>query len=169
VRHKERLTLWLLLFTLGISTLYGSGRSGEPIFIEVDLQSTITGVVTDENGTPLPGASVTVKGTTRGTVTDFDGNYSITADLQATLVFSYLGYKTIEVPIDGRTSIDIGLAEDAGLLDEVVVVGYGTQKKGEVTAAIASVEAEQLGIVQTSSTIDAVKGQVSGVDVQASG
>ncbi len=169
VRHKVRFTLWFLLFALGASTLYGSDKFDEAIFKEATLQSTVTGVVTDVNGTPLPGASVTVKGTTRGTVTDFDGNFTITTDLQGTLVFSYLGYKTTEVPIDGRTTINIGLEEDAGLLDEVVVVGYGTQKKGEVTAAIASVEAEQLGIVQTSSTIDAVKGQVAGVDVQSSG
>jgi TonB-linked SusC/RagA family outer membrane protein len=108
-------------------------------------------------------------GTTRGTTTDFDGNYSIEAASDAVLSISYIGYRTVEVQVDNRTTVNVSLEEDAALLDEVVLVGYGTQKKGEVTAAIASVEAEQLGIVQTSSTIDAVKGQVSGVDVQASG
>ena len=117
----------------------------------------------------MPGATVVVKGSTTGTTADFDGNYSIVAASDATLVFSYIGYKRTEVLIEGKSTINVSLEEDSALLDEVVVVGYGTQKKGEVTAAIASVDAEQLSIVQTSSTIDAVKGQVSGVDIQSSG
>ncbi len=129
----------------------------------------VSGTVTDIEGIPLPGATVVVKGTTTGTTADFDGNYSVEAPSNGTLVFSYIGYKRTEVPVDGRSTVSVSLEEDSALLDEVVVVGYGTQKKGEVTAAIASVDAEQLSIVQTSSAIDAVKGQISGVDIQASG
>ncbi|WP_209404708.1 TonB-dependent receptor [Pseudozobellia sp. WGM2] len=136
---------------------------------EVPDQATVTGTVTDTNGVPLAGASVIVKGTTRGTTTDFDGNFSIAAEGSAALGVSYIGYKTKEVAINNQSNLSITLEEDSALLDEVVVVGYGTQKKGEVTAAIASVDAEQIGIVQTSSSIDAVKGQISGVDIQAGG
>ena len=168
--------IWPLFCFLFLSTsfiLNAKTRVGLKIGSGIErttlAQSTITGLVTDEGGLPLPGASVAVLGTTKGTTTDFDGNYSISADADATLSISYIGFKTVEVAVNGRTTINVTLEEDSALLDEVVVVGYGTQKKGEVTAAIASVEAEQLGIVQTSSTIDAVKGQVSGVDVQASG
>ena len=129
----------------------------------------VSGTVTDADGIPLPGASVVVKGTTKGTTTDFDGNYSIAVAADGTLAFSYIGYSTEEVPVNNQSTINVSLEEDAAMLDEVILVGYGTQKKGEVTAAIASVDAEQLSIVQTSNTIDAVKGQISGVDVQSSG
>ncbi|SDL74261.1 SusC/RagA family TonB-linked outer membrane protein [Kriegella aquimaris] len=129
----------------------------------------VTGTVTDGSGVPLPGASIVVKGTTVGTVADFDGNYAINVDANGVLIYSYIGFKPMEIAVNGRSTVNASLETDTGLLDEVVVVGYGTQKKGEVTAAIASVQAEQLGIVQTSSTIDAVKGQISGVDIQSGG
>lgn len=95
-----------------------------------------------------------VKGTTKGTTTDFDGNYSIAVASDGTLAFSYIGYSTEEIPVNNQSTVNVSLEEDAALLDEVILVGYGTQKKGEVTASIASVDAEQLGIVQTSNTID---------------
>lgn len=167
--HK---TLLLLLLVLPFSSVQSSTLPGEKILLNentVPYQTTITGAVTDAEGIPLAGASVVVRGTTRGTTTDFDGNYSISAASDATLVFSYIGYKTAEVAVNNQSTVTVSLEEDSALLDEVVVVGYGTQKKGEVTAAIASVEAEQIGIVQTSSTIDAVKGQIAGVDIQSGG
>lgn len=113
----------------------GSQRAlanSETIFIvkaENILQSTITGTVTDSQGVPLAGASVLVKGTTSGTQTDFDGNYSISANANATLVVSYIGFVTQEVVVNGQASINIQLGEDTALLDEVVVIGYGTQKR----------------------------------------
>ncbi len=133
------------------------------------VQQQVSGTVTDDSGVPLPGASIVVKGTTTGTVADFDGNYTINVASNGVLVFSYVGFTPKEIAVNGKTTVNASLEIDSSLLDEVVVVGYGTQKKGEVTAAIASVDAEQLGIVQTSSSIDAVKGQISGVDIQASG
>ena len=93
-------------------------------------QTTITGTVTDAAGIPLPGASVVVMGTTRGTTTDFDGNYSIEAASDAVLSISYIGYRTTEVQVNNQTTVNVSLEEDAALLDEVVLVGYGTQKKG---------------------------------------
>jgi len=165
----RRFLLSVMLLALGVSFGYASEKLSTPADLFYEFQSTVSGTVSDVNGVPLPGASVVVKGTTTGAVADFDGNYSIQAPSDGTLIFSYVGFSSQEVAINGRTSINVSLAIDAGLLDEVVVVGYGSQKRGEVTAAIASVDAEQLGIVQTSSTIDAFKGQVSGVDVQASG
>lgn len=134
-----------------------------------EVQSTVTGNISDENGIPLSGASVVVKGTTTGAVADFDGNYSINASSDATLVFSYVGYAAQEIAVNGRSSVNASLAPDSNALDEVVLVGYGTQKKGEVTGAIETVTAEQLSIVQVASSIDAIKGQIAGVDVQAQG
>ncbi|MFC4096182.1 SusC/RagA family TonB-linked outer membrane protein [Euzebyella saccharophila] len=163
-------TLLMILLVVPIFGHALTNKKADPIFnLELPDQSTITGTVKDTNGVPLAGASVVVKGTTRGTTTDFDGNFSIQAAGNAVLGVSYIGYKTAEISVNNQSTINVTLEEDSALLDEVVVVGYGTQKKGEVTAAIASVDAEQIGIVQTSSTIDAVKGQISGVDIQAGG
>ena len=99
----------------------------------------VNGVVSDNSG-PLPGVNVIVKGTTRGTETDFDGKYSLN-DVKSNdvLVFSYVGYKTIEIAVDGRTTVNVTLEEDTSTLEEVVVVGYGTKKKSLVTGAISSI------------------------------
>jgi len=170
LRAKARyLLLFVLLSVLGATSIYASSASEDVNYSNDEVQSTVTGVVTDENGNPLPGASVVVKGTTTGAVADFDGNYSISVASEGVLVFSFVGYSASEVQVNGRTTINISLQPDASLLDEVVLVGYGTQKKGEVTGAIESVTAEQLSIVQVSSTIEAIKGQIAGVDVQATG
>ena len=174
--HLKKLTpkvkvflLALLLCTFGVSTATASTNSSTTTsFNEVD-QSTVTGTITDQDGIPLSGASVVVKGTTTGAVADFDGNYSISAASDATLVFSYVGYAPQEVQVNGRSTVNASLQPDASALDEVVLVGYGTQKKGEVTGSIETVTAEQLSIVQVASTIDAIKGQIAGVDVQSTG
>lgn len=167
-RPKARsLLLFVLLCVLTTATVFANANNENISFEE--LQSTITGTINDENGSPLPGASVVVKGTTNGTQTDFDGNFTLEAPSDGTLIISYIGYQTREVAINSQSSINVGLIVDASQLDEVVVVGYGTQKKGEVTAAISSIGAETISKVATSSSIDAIKGQVAGVDIQASG
>ncbi len=174
-RIKKRTTkangFWMLLLLcfVGAPTLMASATTDENYILNNIVQSTVTGTVTDESGVPLGGASVVVKGTTTGAVADFDGNYSIQVASDGVLVFSYVGFTRMEVPVGGRSTINITLQVDASLLDEVVVVGYGTQKKGEVTGAIETVTAEQLSIVQVASTIDAIKGQIAGVDVQSTG
>ena len=135
---------------------------------EADI--TVTGTVTGtDSNEPLIGATIQVKGTSTGTTTDFDGKYEITADENATMVISYTGYTTQEVPIQGRTQINIALEAASELLDEVVVVGYGTQKKREVTAAIASLTEEQITKIPVSSSVEAIQGQVAGVDIQQQG
>ncbi len=128
---------------------------------------TVSGTVADASG-PLPGASVVVKGTTNGTQTDFDGNFSIdNVDASGTLVISYIGYSTQEVAVNGQTTLNIVLVEDASQLDEVVVVGYGTQKKSTITGSISKVVNETLDQIAVSRVDDALIGQVSGVNIQA--
>ncbi len=94
---------------------------------------TVSGTVTDKTGEPLIGASVLAKGTQQGTATDFDGNYRIDVDANATLVFSYVGYDTQNVAVNGRTTIDVVLSENSVMLNEVVAIGYGTVKKSDAT------------------------------------
>ncbi|RIV67622.1 SusC/RagA family TonB-linked outer membrane protein [Flagellimonas aequoris] len=126
---------------------------------------TVTGTVTDENGVPLAGASVQEKGTGNGSITDFDGNYTIDVESNAVLQFSYLGYTPKEVAVDGRTTIDVQLLQDATQLEDVVVVGYGTQRKTDVTGSIASVESEDFnkGIVMNPGQL--LQGKVAGVNI----
>ncbi|MEM6644383.1 MAG: SusC/RagA family TonB-linked outer membrane protein, partial [Bacteroidota bacterium] len=133
-------------------------------------QRTISGKVTDSaDGTELPGATVFVKGTTNGVITDIEGNYTLTvADGVETLVVSYIGFLTQEVLIAGRTTIDFGLAPNLEELSEVVVIGYGTQQKKEVTGAVASLSAEEFGIQPTADVGEALQGRLAGVNIQAS-
>lgn len=128
---------------------------------------TISGNVVAEEQ-PLPGVSVLVKGTNKGAVTDFDGNYSISADSNATLVFSYLGYETKEVSVNGQTTINVTLQTDLSTLEEVVVVGYGKQKKKEVTGAVGQVKAEVLEQTTTADIGTALQGQIAGVNITSS-
>jgi hypothetical protein len=103
----------------------------------------IKGKVTDSNGDPLPGVNIQEKGTTTGAVTDLDGNYTIEVSSgNAVLAYSFVGFLTEEIEVSGQTSIDVVLVEDILSLDEVVVIGYGTQKKGDITSAIVSVKSE---------------------------
>ncbi|MGI4833618.1 MAG: carboxypeptidase-like regulatory domain-containing protein [Janthinobacterium lividum] len=121
-----------------------AARAWRPV-PQVPRAPPITGRVTDEKGEPLPGANVVVKGTAQGTATNADGNYSIPAPAGATLVFSFVGYSTQEVPLAGRSTLDVRFAApNAQTLNDVVVVGYGTQNRREVTGAIASVKGEEL-------------------------
>lgn len=125
----------------------------------------ITGNVTDQDGLPLPGVSVIIKGTTTGTQTDFDGNYSIEANTEDILQFSYVGYKTLSVTIsDGRSSYDIKMQIDS-LLDEVIVVGYGSTSKEKITGNIASVTAKDIKEVPVSNFQNTIVGKLSGVQI----
>ncbi|AUP78936.1 TonB-dependent receptor [Flavivirga eckloniae] len=128
----------------------------------------IQGVVSDAKGVPLPGANIIEKGTSNGTQSDFDGKFSLAvSNANATLVISYLGYTTKEVAVNGKTSFSVLLDEDAAGLDEVVLVGYGSQLKSELTGAVASVDTEEL-TKATSATVDnALIGKVAGVQVSA--
>jgi iron complex outermembrane receptor protein len=135
----------------------------------VQAQS-VSGTVSDANG-PLPGANVLVKGTTNGTQTDFDGNYTLSGvPADAVLVFSYIGFKTLEVPAGGRSSVNVTLEEDAQALEEVVLVGYGSVRKKDATGAVASVKAEDFNKGVTTSPDQLLQGRVAGVQItQSSG
>lgn len=138
----------------------------------VNAQSgSISGSVTDKSGEPMPGVSIMEKGTTIGTVTDFDGKYNISpSSPDAILIFSFIGMESQEISATGQNTIDVVLSSEDELLDEVIVVGYGVQKKSVVTASIASVSADQLKSVAPTRVDNALKGLAAGVTVtQASG
>jgi TonB-dependent starch-binding outer membrane protein SusC len=127
---------------------------------------TVTGTITDENGQALPGVNVLVKGTSQGTVSDSDGKYSLAGvSDNATLVFSFIGYVAQEVAVSGRTVVDVGMTPDITSLEEVVVVGYGEQKKSLVTGAISSVKADEIATVSVNSVDQALQGRSAGVAI----
>jgi TonB-dependent starch-binding outer membrane protein SusC len=128
---------------------------------------TVTGKVTSaDDGTPLPGVTVMVKGSSNGTTSDADGAYSLNvSDPAGTLVFSFIGYAQQEIAIGNRTSIDVALMADIQQLTEVVVVGYGTVKKTDLTGAVASIDPEQITKVGSITPLEGVQGQIAGVDV----
>jgi TonB-linked SusC/RagA family outer membrane protein len=129
--------------------------------------NTIQGTVKDaQSGTPLPGVTVSIKGKASGTQTDPAGHFRLqSADPQGTLVFSFIGYASQEVPINGRSNIDVQLGEDLKKLEEVVVVGYGAQKKKDVTGSIASINAKAIQEVSVTNPQQALQGRVAGIDV----
>ncbi len=139
------------------------------IELEDAVQSTVTGTVTDNQGTPLPGANVVVKGTTNGTQTDFDGNYTLEVNPDATLVFSYLGFVTQEIAVSGNSTVNATMAEDAAALDEVIVTGYATETKRETTAAVSIVKAEELAAIPSGNVEQQLQGRVAGVTVLTNG
>ena len=126
----------------------------------------VTGVVVDGTGEPVIGANVVVKGTTNGTITDFDGNYTIEGvPADGVLVFSYIGYLSQEIPVGNQSMIKVTLKEDTQTLDEVVVVGYGTMKKSDVTGSISTAKGDDLVKNQSFSALDNLRGKVSGVNI----
>lgn len=128
----------------------------------------IKGKVIDEKGETLIGVSILVKGTTIGTVTDFDGNFSLEVPKNGTLVISYVGYKSQEIKVSGRTDFAITLASDNKLLDEVVVVGYGVVKKSDLTGSVGSVKSETIAAKGSTSVMESLQGQVAGVNISQS-
>lgn len=132
----------------------------------VQAQDTqVSGTILDETGMPLPGVSILLKGTTRGTTTDLDGKYSIAAPANGVLVFSFIGYNNIEETVGSRSKIDLTLTPDVSNLDEVVVVGYGTQKKSQLTGAISSVGNKEIQELPITDARQALQGRAAGVDV----
>lgn len=130
-------------------------------------QDPIKGTVTDNNGLPLPGANIIIKGTTIGVQTDFDGNYSINASSDQTLVFSYIGYITKKVTVGNQATINIVLQDDAQALEEVIVVAYGTSKKSDFTGSAIQINAEKIKNRPISNVVQALQGAAAGVNVSA--
>ena len=123
----------------------------------------VKGSVVDTNGEPLIGVNVSVKGTSNGTITDFSGNFTLNVENGNVLVFSYIGYKNQELPVQNGKSMKVTLSEDAETLDEVVVIGYGTSRRKDITGAIASVKAKELNTVSSSSVSQMLQGKVTGM------
>ncbi len=146
--------MMVFLFLIGCLPLWVSAQN-----------ITVRGKVTDLNNEPIIGASVLVKGTTNGTVTDLDGNFTLQAPAEAALIVTYVGYITQEVHIRGRKQIQITLEEDSRSLEEVVVVGYGTARKSDVTGSIASVQGGVLREVPATNISYALQGRIAGVDM----
>ena len=133
----------------------------------VQAQLSVQGTVRDENGAPLPGASVVVKNTAQGTTTDFDGNFVIEAPADGILVISYIGYHTLEEEVEGRSQLSVAMQPDVSQLEEIVVVGYGTQKKSVVTGAITGVKAAELQDLPITRIEQSLQGRTSGVTIVA--
>jgi len=127
----------------------------------------VTGQLLDETGAPVIGATIMVEGTSTGTVSDIDGNFSVNANPGDVLIIKYLGYADQSITVDNSGTISLSLAPDNELLDEVVVIGYGQQKKSHLTGAISKVENEKLDQISAARVDDALVGQVSGVNIQA--
>ena len=131
---------------------------------------TITGTVVDDKGEPLIGVNVLEKGTNNGTISDLDGRFSLNlSSKDAVIVVSYIGYKTTEVAVNGRTDISVSLKEDSETLEEVVVVGYGTQKKVNLTGSVSSVSAKDIQDVPTSNTTSLLQGRMPGLVISQNG
>ncbi len=170
VLNTFKLGLLSMIICLGTQFAFANSNT---ILSKVDLgdeiQSTVTGMVTDDTGVPLPGASVVEKGTTNGTQTDFDGNYTIEVGGDATLVISYIGYATQEIAVGGNSVINATLQEDAAALDEVIVTGYVTQARGDITGSVASVDVSEAVKAPIVNAAEALQGRVSGVTVVSNG
>jgi TonB-linked SusC/RagA family outer membrane protein len=140
--------LFVFMFSLGMSA-----------------QTTVSGIVSDSNG-PVPGANIIVKGTTNGIMTDIDGKYSITnVPAKGILIFSFVGLQSKEVAVNNQTRINVQLSEGANDLSEVVVIGYGTQRKEAVTGSVVSMNAEELREIPSTNISQALQGRLTGVDI----
>ncbi|KQB42870.1 SusC-like TonB-dependent receptor [Flavobacterium daejeonense] len=128
-------------------------------------ESTFSGKVVDKDGLPLPGVNINVKGTTKGTQTDYDGNFSINAALKSTLVFSFIGMEEVSVVTDNKKNIKVVMKDGSQALDEIIVVGYGTKKKSDVISSVASVKPENMTKVATSDVGEMLRGKAAGVQV----
>ncbi|MEO9966743.1 MAG: TonB-dependent receptor [Reichenbachiella sp.] len=137
-----------------------------PVFAQ-DIK--VSGAVSSEDNEPLPGVTIIIQGTTQGTVTDINGNYALEVASDAVLDFSFIGYLKQSVNVSGRSSIDIALAPDIEQLEEVVVIGYGTQKKSHLTGAISKVENTNIDQIPMSRADQALVGRVAGMNVQSTG
>lgn len=130
---------------------------------------TVTGTITDVSGEPIIGANIRIKGTTTGTITDIDGNFSIEAKPQSVIEVSYIGYLTQETVINNQKSIRFLLKEDTKTLDEVVVIGYGVQKKADLTGSVANINTEKLNTQSNANIGQALQGKIAGVDIVSQG
>ena len=165
-RHPKKpfwdLKILILALLLGASTAY-AGASPQ--------QLTVSGTVTDQTtGDPMPGVNIVVKGTVLGALTGPDGKYSLAVSgPNEILVFSFIGYNSLEVPVSGRTTIDVRLESATTELDEVIVTGYGTQKKSDLTGSVVRVTMDEKASLANMNISQALSGATAGVNVQGAG
>lgn len=154
----SRLDKFQRLFFVALFAVLAVGASAQ--------NKTVSGTVLDKAGESVIGASVVVKGTTNGTITDFDGNFTLqNVPANGTIQVSFVGYKTLDIPVKGQSTIKVTLEEDTETLDEVVVVGYGVQKKSDVTGAMVSVSSAELNARPVNNAFEALQGKAAGVDI----
>lgn len=164
----QSLALAVALLSVG-PVLYGNAAEADVSRHEsaavLQQVKKITGVIKDATGEPVIGANVIVKGTTNGTMSDIDGKFSLEVPAGAILSISYIGYVAQEIPVKNQTDLNILLKEDSEMLDEVVVVGYGVQKKSDVTGSVTSVSKERLEKLPVTNVLQAVQGAAAGVTI----
>ncbi|PYF72371.1 SusC/RagA family TonB-linked outer membrane protein [Pedobacter nutrimenti] len=149
---RKKFTLFIVFLLYGFS-------------IAMAQDITVKGAVKDQQGLPLPGVSVKVKGSSQGAMTSTDGTYVLKAPASATLSFSFIGYKTTEQAISGRTTVNVSLSEDNNQLNEVIVVGYGTQTKKDLTTAVVSISSKDLQNQPVTNPLQAIQGKAAGVQI----
>ena len=160
---KKTLVLLTSLSVMSFSTRYSSvDDPGESSNL---LQKEVSGTVTDPNGNPLPGAAVLEKGTNNGVTTDFDGNFTISVDDQATLTISFIGFTSVDKVVANTDSFDITLFEDAANLDEVVIIGYGAVKKSDLTGSVSTIKTEQIETIPVNNVGDLLQGRSTGLRI----
>ncbi len=154
LKAKARRSLFLLLAFWALAPLAMAQQT-----------ISVSGTVTDESGEPIIGASVIATSTGAGTSTDLEGNYRLQADPLSSIRFSYIGYDSKTVQVDGRNTINVTLTQNTALLDEVVVIGYGTLKKSDLTGAVGSLGAKDIKEVPVNNVGQAIQGKIAGVNI----
>lgn len=173
MKHKNQKFIHTLPLALGL--MLGAGNvgyayAGTEITHAINQQMLqVTGTVTDQNGDPLIGVNVAEKGTTNGAISDINGQFTLKVSPNATLVFSYIGYKSIEINVNGQSSLRVQLKEDSEALDEVVVIGYGAVRKADLAGSVSVMDNKQFKDQPVTRIEDALQGRVSGVSVTSSG
>lgn len=176
-RKMKLYTLFLALTLFSVETTFANKLNEESAFIDVKVEATtkileqaqIAGTVSDEAGIPLAGVNVLVKGTNRGALTDFDGNYSIEAAIGEVITFSYVGMKTTSLTVGNETTVNVTMEEDSSKLDEVLIVGYGSQKRSDLTGSISSISGKDLDKLQVGDASQLLLGRMTGVRVESVG
>src|SRR5690606_35848284 len=142
------------------------GLADEVIAVDAYFDVTVKGTVTDASGEPIPGVTVSIPGTGIGTATDLDGNYSLTVPEGSTLVFSFIGFTSQSIVVGNQTEINVTMVEDVASLDEVVVVGYGSVRRENLTSSVSSLN-ERDFVAGTVSPLMAIQGKVPGLSIQS--
>ena len=158
-----------LLVLISVTSAEGKGNT-DLVSVDQAVDITITGIIVDEEGESLPGATVLQEGSSNGTVTDIDGRFTLTVPSDASLIVSYIGFLSTEIPVNGRTDVgNITLVVDVAALDEVVVMGYGTQRKVDLTGSVAIVDTEEMQKTSNSNVSTMLQGRAAGVQVTTDG